>query len=407
MSKISIKMFPARCGDCFLVKLDNGKNIVIDMGYKETYTNYLKDEFIKLKQEGKCIDLLVVTHIDEDHIEGVIEFIKENGDIKNPNIIEVKEIWHNSYKHLQFKNEKVQNIPYDEKEILELYINNDKCESQESNNENEPISAIQGSTLACYLYKYGYEKIWNKSFDSNAINLDYKNIIDFEDLKFKILSPNTIKLEKIATLWDRELKRNKRGFKLSCEKIFDSAYEVYIKNFNDIYSFNDIDSNENQKVSYESPKMKTLYELIQNKEILQNKIDSSKSNGSSIAFILEYKNKKILFLGDSHEDIIIEQINNHKIYKFDAIKVSHHGSIKNNYNWINLIKSNFYLISTNGEKHNHPDKEFIAKLIKSNNDKKELYFNYNIDICSEIENLNIKNCIVKIGDEFTPIEINI
>ena len=59
-----IEMFPAENGDAFLIRLDNGKNIVIDMGYATTYTNFIKDRFIDLNNKNQCIDLLIITHID-------------------------------------------------------------------------------------------------------------------------------------------------------------------------------------------------------------------------------------------------------------------------------------------------------------------------------------------------------
>ena len=74
-----IEMFPAENGDAFLVRLDNGENILIDMGYNETYSKFIKNRLIDLKNENQCIDLLIITHIDEDHIVGAIEFFKENG----------------------------------------------------------------------------------------------------------------------------------------------------------------------------------------------------------------------------------------------------------------------------------------------------------------------------------------
>ena len=46
-----IEMFPAENGDAFLIRLDNGKNIVIDMGYATTYTNFIKDRFIDLNNK--------------------------------------------------------------------------------------------------------------------------------------------------------------------------------------------------------------------------------------------------------------------------------------------------------------------------------------------------------------------
>ena len=405
MSDICIEMFPARCGDCFLVRLSNGKNIVIDMGYRDTYINYLKNRLISLREEGQCIDLLIITHIDKDHIEGAIEFIKENGDAKRPKIIEVKEVWHNSYRHLQFKKEKIDKISNEENEILKNIINNNESKDSAQNKEYDSVSAIQGSTLSGYLYKYGYlDNLWNKSFNSNAVNLDYKNTVYLDDVKLRILSPNTNKLERLAKLWHRELKRSKLDFNLSDEEIFDDAYEMYMKNLID-----EVEQEEYQDISYNKKKSKSLNKIIKD-EIIQNMKDNSKSNGASIAFILEYKRKNVLFLGDAHEDIVISEIEKEKIYKFNAIKVSHHGSIKNNYKWIDSIKSNFYLISTNGEKHSHPDNEFIAKLIVSNNHKKRLCFNYSLGVCLELEELNTKKdygYIMEIGDGCSPIMVSI
>lgn len=405
MKDICIEMFPARSGDCFLVRLNNGKNIIIDMGYKETYTNYVRRRLIELREQGQCIDLLVITHMDEDHIEGVIEFIKENGQLDNPRIIQVKEVWHNSYRHLQFNKPKIDKIPSEEYEILNQIVSNYTKSINKENKENDPVSAIQGSTLAGYLYKYGYVKsVWNKSFDLNAVNLDYRNKFNLDEANIRLISPNTKKLERLSKFWHSELKRSKLDFKLSNEEIFDDAYEMYIKNLID-----DVEYEEFQTIGYSSKAYRSLEDIIGSKIIQTNK-DKSKSNGASIAFILEYRNKKILFLGDAHEDIIIEEIKKENIEKVDVIKVSHHGSIKNNYNWTEFIKSDLYLISTNGEKHGHPDSEFIAKLLKSSNHEKTLYFNYKVDIGSELDSEATKekyNCSVVIGDGYRPVKIEI
>ena len=77
-------------------------HILIDGGTANTYRTYLRERLIQLRNDGKAIDLLVVTHIDNDHIGGIIELLKENGSNENPHIIEIRNIWHNSYRHLQF-----------------------------------------------------------------------------------------------------------------------------------------------------------------------------------------------------------------------------------------------------------------------------------------------------------------
>ena len=402
-----IEMFPAENGDAFLLRLENGKNILIDMGYEITYKKFIKDRLISLRKEGQCIDLLIITHIDEDHIQGAIEFFKENKNVKNPNIIEVKEIWYNSYRHLQFNKEKVCNISrFEKRKLDEMRLSNCNNSIQETN-EFSDVSARQGSTLAGYLYEYGYcEKVWNLSFNNQAVNTDFISEIKLGDARIILLSPNSEKLDKLSKLWLKKLIEIDKDFNISNETIFDDAYEMYMKNAN--YYIN-VDENKEICFNY-----KPFTNIVEN-EINQIKKDKKASNGSSISFILEYKNKRILFLGDSHEDIIVDNImkyskDKEKI-KFDAIKVSHHASLKNNFKWIEKINSDRYLISTNGKKHGHPHKEVLAKILQCNEEQKIFYFNYPVNLSKE---MNEKELIDKYkysiitgdGESILKIEVN-
>jgi beta-lactamase superfamily II metal-dependent hydrolase len=400
-----IEMFPAENGDAFIIRLANKKNILIDMGYVDTYKNYIKDRLLKIKNENQCIDLLIITHIDKDHIEGAIEFFKENGDANNPNIIEVKEVWYNSYRHLQFMKEKVPNITKFEKIQLEEIKLSNSGTIRKGIREVSQISAKQGSTLAGYLYGFGYGDKWNSSFKYAAVSLDDKNEIELGDIKIYMLSPDKNKLKSLSSLWMEKLRKIDVEFSISDEEIFDDAYEMYIKKIKPI-----IDKKEDKSISYSS----TKFETVINKNIQQDRGDISKSNGASIAFILEYGNKKILFLGDSHEDIIMENL---ELYKksgrtlmFDVVKVSHHGSIKNNYKWIEAVLADNYLFSTNGEIHNHPSREVIAKILQSNKRKKIFYFNYPVDLTTDINKENLKekynySFVVGNGDSSVRIEV--
>lgn len=160
-------------------------------------------------------------------------------------------------------------------------------------------------------------------------------------------------------------------FKISDENIFDDAFDFYMQNEkeNEVV-LNDISSEVNFNIE----------ELAQ-----VEKIDDSPINGSSISFIIEYKNKKLLFLGDSHENVVFEKLNNLKEnnYKldFDLVKISHHGSYRNtSKRLIELFNSRYYLISTNGLKYRHPNIETIAKIILKKSDVcKTIIFNYEHD----------------------------
>lgn len=376
MCKIRVEMFPAEDGDAFLLRFDNQKNILIDMGYSDTYTNYIKERLLQLKDQGECIDLLVITHIDEDHIEGAIRFLHENGKADKPNIIDIKEIWHNSYRFLRFKKEKVDKITRSETKKLDRLILSNSDNNGSKSNEFEEISCEQGSTFAGFLYGLGYEERWNTSFKHKAINIDDISNVILKDITINLLSPNTEKLNRLADTWNNKLEDMKFGFQISDEEIFDDAFEMYIKKVKPIIE------GENQDISYSN---ESIEEIIDKK--ITRKTDISESNGASISFVIQYKDKKLLFLGDAHEKLILDSLNKYDEIDsiFDVVKVSHHGSIKNNFKWIKKLKTKRYLISTDGKQHNHPSKETIATILKENKEEKILYFNYPLEICDELK----------------------
>lgn len=90
-----IKMLPVLNGDCisinFLGNDHNRHNIIIDGGFQGTYQNTLKQEVERVKEEEELIDLLVVTHTDQDHIGGVIKLIQDYGEEGV-----IKKVWYNS-----------------------------------------------------------------------------------------------------------------------------------------------------------------------------------------------------------------------------------------------------------------------------------------------------------------------
>lgn len=401
MSKVIIEMFPAEGGDAFLLRFDNKKNIMIDMGYSCTYTNYIKDRLIQLKNQGECIDLLVITHIDEDHIEGAIKFFSENGKADKPNIINVKEIWHNSYRFLQFEKEKVEKINKHEQKRLERLILSNSDYNENKENQFKEISCEQGSTLAGYLYGLGYQERWNSSFDCKAVNIDNKFNIILDGIKINLLSPNTEKLNKLAKKWSDKLEDMKFDFNISDEEIFDDAFEMYIKKIRSLIE------GENKEISY----INDSIEEIINKKIIRT-TDTSESNGSSISFIVEYKDKKLLFLGDAHEKIMLDSLKKYNELNsvFDIVKVSHHGSIKNNFKWIKELHTKSYLISTDGQHHSHPSKEVVATILKENKEEKILYFNYPLEICNELNCDKLKNKYkysLVVGNRTTSIVIEV
>lgn len=99
---INVSILPALNGDCFLITARE-TNILIDGGYVNTYNEFLKPLLLEMASQGKELSLVVVSHIDADHISGILKFIEEN---EAENIIPIQNIWHNAFRHLQ-QNEQI------------------------------------------------------------------------------------------------------------------------------------------------------------------------------------------------------------------------------------------------------------------------------------------------------------
>lgn len=68
---MQVKFLKAGKGDAILVK-SKGENMLIDGGDDATY---LFKELDEIFNNNECIDILVITHHDSDHIKGIIDFL--------------------------------------------------------------------------------------------------------------------------------------------------------------------------------------------------------------------------------------------------------------------------------------------------------------------------------------------
>lgn len=361
-------MYPAKNGDCFLITIgkESHKHILIDCGYADTYDNYLRKDLIELNAAGEKIDLMIITHIDADHILGAIHFIEENNKM---GIIHIEEVWFNSYRHLQI-DKQASSLSEKEKSILKHEISLGESYLQravEKGIEHTEISARQGSTLGALLMQGNYK--WNYSFNKQAVSSDNKEKIELGDIAIHIISPNDNKLQKLKNKWIKELRKKKWNFNINKDELFDDAYEFMLL-------MNEKVTVEHSKISRNAERDDISIDEAAKQEV--KILDNAEINGSSIAIMIEYHEKKLLFLADAHPDIICENLKNIGLNDFDLVKLPHHGSRKNMTSELaKMLSSNIYLVSTNGDKHLHPDIESLAKILYFHYKvPKKFYFNY-------------------------------
>ena len=352
---MKIIILPALNGDCILVEFQPSHYILIDGGYVDTYENYLFPTLKELEAQGGKLDVVVVTHIDGDHISGIIRLLEDMP-------IGIGEIWYNGYRHIQSVA-----VTSEEKET---FVHRSIWKESQSE-ECKPISAKQGCTLSALIARN--EIPWNTPGKGNTIMAPMSFTLG--DAIIHVLSPNNEDIGALESFWKKRLIKDGLLKKAHSEEYWDDAYEFSLSK--DMPGFH-----------FQEKKVSKSYDLLKLcKEVY--KPDGSATNGSSISFVLETKRKRLLFLGDSHAETVAASLRLlygevNAPYKFDVVKLSHHGSYNNNSpELLNLIATNKWLVSTNGDKYNHPDMPTLAHIITSRVDNK-LYFNYPLPVCHEL-----------------------
>lgn len=321
----NIHLLPASFGDSILIEygVNTKKYILIDGGPFFNFETMIKS-LKKVAPDLKTLELFVITHVDIDHIDGTVLLLNQK---ELP--FTIKEVWFNGYNEM-------------------LHADDDL------------LGVIQGEYVSALLNQKKLPH--NTNFNKKAVMVkDYNalpEIILEDGMKLTLLGPNRTGLDAMKAKWAEEVK-----------VIGDEA--TVLKRLKDDTRYDDDIDDLLGELSIED---------LQNAPV---KGDKSEANGSSIAFIATYENKSCLFTGDLYTEFLIQGIDSilqktggDKL-KVDAWKLAHHGSKKSNLETLmNKIETKQILVSSDGKRYHHPDKECIAKLIKHNGPDLNFFFNY-------------------------------
>lgn len=326
----TIELLPANQGDAIWVeygKKSDRRRMMIDGGPIDAWPD-IETRLMKLKEGDKRVELAVITHVDTDHIEGMIRMFAEKRQ-KWP--IAPEDIWFNGYRHMK---------------------------------ESAVLGGREGDFLSALLHHRAFDK-WNKKFGNQAVAADPSKelpIVELEGgMKITLLSPSPAKLKSMANKWIKDsAKHNLKPGDL------EKAWEQFL-GYTKLHPDEGILGGPGEMDEEVRKQLKT---------------DQSAANGSSIAFLAEYGGKSCLFLADAHHSVITAAIKKlippgETRLKVDAVKVSHHGS-RNNISkaMMELIDARHFLISSSGAKHNHPDEAAVKAIIQGSLQDPVIWFNY-------------------------------
>ncbi len=337
----NIDMLPAGRGDCLWIEYGDPGNphrVLIDGGVQGTH-RAIRERLAKLSEDRRRLDLLAVSHIDLDHIAGVLELFRD----PVPGLA-IDDFWFNAWDHLG--QEEPEPEPDDDEALL---------------------GPKQGESLAFYLARTGQP--WNKAFGGGAVEVGPEDgPLPTRELaggmKLTLLSPTRERLRRLAKDWAKVIEG---------AKLVPGAAGAALEGYDDEDDF--------LLGGAPEPPPPDVLELANRRF----KADTSRANGSSIAFLAEYDGKRCLFLGDAFAGDVTAAVRRlaaeegDDVLAVDALKLSHHGGRKNtNAELLAALACKRYLVSTDGSYYDHPQPESMARVIVHGRQHGEprFFFNY-------------------------------
>ena len=338
----------ARKGDCLIVhygsKTEPGL-MLIDGGPADVYQPYLKPRLAEIrKARGLAanatlpVDLLMVSHIDDDHIKGVLELTKEMIEAQGPKPLRINGLWHNTFD-----------------DII-------------GNNPDKLRAAVTAA--------FGPASLSGEPEEVEGLDPDAAKVLASVSQGFR-------------------LRDDSRALKLRINPQFKGKLVIAKKNGKQV------EMGKGLKFTIVGPMNDEILALQQaHDEFLEKQkgkkgeaslaafTDTSVPNLSSLVVLAEVGKKRILLTGDARGDKVLEGLELAGLLKkdgkskihVDIFKCPHHGSKRNN-DPISFrrITADHYVFSGNGE-HGNPHRETLEMLLAERGDEKyTVHLTYPID----------------------------
>jgi beta-lactamase superfamily II metal-dependent hydrolase len=323
-----VEMLPAEQGDALWIEYGSGSRphrVLIDAGVRGT-ADVVKARAATLTQAERRFDLLVVTHVDSDHIGGIPQLLADRS-----LGLHFDDVWFNAWRHLP----KVGDL----------------------------LGPVEGEIVSAELDRNGSP--WNAAFDGRPVYVPGRGRLPRTTLRggmtLTLLSPTPAGLEKLRPEWEATVRAAGLDPGSPDAALAEAARRRGVPDL--------------------------LGDVIDVDALASSKLvaDRAAPNGSTIAFLAEFEGTSCVFTGDAHPDVLREGLERlcserkAERLRVDALKVPHHGSKHNvSTDVVDLLDTSRFLFSSNGRQTNHPDPEGVARTI-ARSDAPTLYFNYRTD----------------------------
>ncbi|HEU4712103.1 MAG TPA: hypothetical protein VFS76_11090 [Pyrinomonadaceae bacterium] len=317
----TLEALQAKHGDSLLLhygKPNAPKLIVIDGGPGGVYKSSLLPRLQALKETRSpdaalVIRMLMISHLDDDHINGVLAFLNDLVEIRENNEelpFNILTLWHNSFDDI------VGNESEEMLKVLSAAVSKGGAVSA-----GVPLSLPGGAIIASV--PQGRDVRNNAKLLSLSVNDPFGTLVAApgkgkktvpigDGLKFTVLGPVKDRIEELQIEWNAVIE--KKG--LATDKEGQALAAAYL--------------------------------------------DESVYNLSSIVVLAEAAKKKMLLTGDARGDDVLKELKSSGLLKskplhVDLLKLPHHGSDRNvETDFFRQITADHYVISADG-RHGNPE----------------------------------------------------
>lgn len=328
--RFSFEIIRARQGDCFILHFGSAEKpelMIIDGGPANVYEPFLKKRIGDLRARQKLgikeqlvVSVVMVSHIDDDHINGLLQLTRELSTLRHqqsPLPVKVRSLWHNSFD--------------------DLLGTTPEQPAWEPDGGSEAGAVLASVAQGRQLRDDAHYLNWavNAQFQGQLILADEcaKPVEITPNLRVTVIGPGKKEIADLQQMHDKWLReRESQGQDIS-------ALAAYI--------------------------------------------DRSVPNLSSLVVLVECSGKTLLLTGDARGDKILEGLRVKGLMDdglhVNILKIPHHGSSNNVCpDFFELIKADHYVFSGNGD-HGNPERETLEMLFQKRPDRKfMMHFTYPI-----------------------------
>jgi hypothetical protein len=323
-----IDLLPAQRGDCIWITYGTGDelhHVLIDGGPAETIETLVPELERRIRAipgDRDRVELLVVTHIDADHIQGIVSLLSDHARVRL-----FRDIWFNGWKH---------------------------------HDPDEFLGGVDAERLTRPLLTD--EVRWNRAFGGHAVVVPDETPLPTRTLAggmtLTLLGPTPSQLTTLAPEYEKAC--------IKAGVVAGSGAPIIRKGW----------LREDFLGGFDPVRLAAA----------KGSSDSSKPNKASITLIAEYDGARVLLLADAHAGPTAEALDRlgPGPHHFDAVKISHHGSRNNTSRQLcERIRSKNWLVSSNGATFGHPDGECLARIVVSQ-DRPVFHLNYVTDRVTDL-----------------------